>query len=222
MAGLWELSTDGGATFTNLDDLYFVVSTSTGTGMVPVENQASPLALQPGATYDSTAILERPFALHGSFNTADDATKANFHSRKQTLLKALNANAGTKINTRPAPIVLKYTGATADKVIYCYYEGGFEDSSRDTNAFSQDPVTLRFVAFDPFFYGDSESDEPLDEQDSATFTIVGAKIDGVWNNLGPPNAAGTYNNVEAITSADDDTYVYIGGSFTDFDNIASG
>ncbi len=217
--GLWELSTDDGSTYTDFDDLFFYVASSTGTGMLPVLNLASALSQQPGASYDKTSINERPFALQGSFNTDGTATKLNFHSRKQSLLRAFNANAATVINARPAPIILKYTGATADKIIHCYYEGGFEDSSPAGNAFSHQGITLRFVAYDPFFYATSETSQVLDSKDAATFTTVGAKIDGVWDNLGPPDASGTYGQTLAVAS--DDTYIYFGGTFTNFDNIAS-
>lgn len=219
MAGLWEVSTDDGATFTNLDDLFFNVASSTGTGMLLVNNQSSSLAQQPGSLYGRTAILDRPFSLIGSFNTNNTSTKANFHSRKATLLKALNANAATKINARPSPIQLKYTGAAVDKVINCYYEDGFQDSSLDTNAFSQDPVILRFIAFDPFFYATSESSLVLDRADFGTLTVVAGKIGGVWDVLGPPNASGTYTSVLAVAA--DDTYIYFGGNFSNFDNIAA-
>lgn len=218
--GSWEISSDGGSTFTNLATLHFDVKSAMGTGMLPVKNLSTPLAQQPGEEYQNTKIDKRPFALRGAFNlTGSD--KATYHSRKQTLLKVLNAQAGTLINARPTPVQLKYTGAADDKIINCFYEGGLEDEALEGEGFAQQNISLRFVAFDPFFYADSESSVVLDGNDSATFTIVGAKIDGLWDNLGPPNASGTYATIRYSAIASDSTYVYFGGDFLNFDNIAA-
>jgi hypothetical protein len=216
--GSWEISSDGGSTFTNLATLHFDVKSAMGTGMLPVKNLSTPLAQQPGEEYQGTKIDKRPFALRGAFNlTGGD--KATYHSRKQTLLKALNAQAGTRINARPTPVQLKYTGAADDKIIRCFYEGGLEDEPLEGEGFAQQNISLRFVAFDPFFYADSESSVVLDPQDSANVYTVAAKIDGLWDDLGPPNAAGTYASVLAVAS--DSTYIYIGGDFLNWNNIAA-
>ena len=216
--GSWEISSDSGSTYTNLANLFFDVRSALGTGMVPVKNLSTPLAQQPGEEYQGTKIDKRPFALRGDFNLTG-TSKSDYHSRKQTLLKALNAQAGTSINARPVPVVLKYTGAAVSKIIYGFYEGGLEDEAMEGEGFAQRNITLRFVAYDPFFYAASESNATLDNQDTVTFTTVGAKIDGVWDNLGPPNAAGTYASVLAVAS--DSTYVYIGGDFLNWNNIAA-
>lgn len=216
--GSWEISSDSGSTYTNLADLFFDVRSALGTGMVPVKNLSTPLAQQPGEEYQGTKIDKRPFALRGDFNLTG-TSKSVYHSRKQTLLKALNAQAGTRINARPAPVVLKYTGAAVSKIIYGFYEGGLEDEAMEGEGFAQRNITLRFVAYDPFFYAGSESSAALDPLDFGTATVVMGKIDGLWSLLGPPNASGTYTTVLAIAS--DDTYVYMGGTFQNFDNIAA-
>lgn len=217
--GSWLLSSDGGATFADLSSLFFDVKSAMGTGMVPVKNLSTPLAQQPGEEYQSTKIDKRPFTLRGSFNVVSGANKENYHSRKAVLLKALNAQAGTRINARPTPVQLKYTGAVDDKIIHCFYEGGLEDEPLESEGFTQQNISLRFVAYDPFFYGTGESSQFLDNIDAATFTVVAGKIDGLWDNLGPPNASGTYTSVNAI--AEDSAYVYFGGNFVNFDNIAA-
>lgn len=216
--GSWEISTDGGSTYTDLADLYLDVKSAMGTGMLVIKNLSSPLALLPGEEYHDTTVLKRPFALRGDFNLTG-SNKAAYHSRKQALLKMLNANAGELVNQRPQTILLKYTGAAVDKIVYCYYEGGLEDEALENEGFAQKNIALRFVAFDPYFYGTSESNVSLDSIDSSTFTLVAAKIDGLWDDLGPPAGSGTYNFCYAIAS--DETYVYFAGSFANFDGIAA-
>lgn len=216
--GSWEISSNGGSTYTNLASLFFDVRSAMGTGMVLVKNLSTPLAQQPGEEYQGTKIDKRPFVLRGDFNLTGNS-KADYHSRKHTLLKVLNAQAGTRINARPTPVVLKYTGAAVTKIVYCFYEGGLEDEAMEGEGFAQKNISLRFVAFDPFFYANSESTVALDPQDAANMYTAAAKIDGLWDDLGPPNAAGTYSSVLAYAS--DSTYIYIGGDFLNWDNIAA-
>lgn len=216
--GSWEISSDGGSTYTNLASLFFDVRSAMGTGMALVKNLSTPLAQQPGEEYQGTKIDKRPFALRGDFNLTG-SNKADYHSRKHTLLKVLNAQAGTRINARPTPLVLKYTGAAVTKIVYCFYEGGLEDEAMEGEGFAQKNISLRFVAFDPFFYADVESSVVLDDRDDVTMRVAMGKIDGLWDNLGPPNASGTYTTVLAIAS--DETYIYFGGTFQNWDNIAA-
>jgi hypothetical protein len=81
-------------------------------------------------------------------------------------------------------------------------------------------ASIQFLAVDPFWYEIGESSILLDTNDSATFRYVAARLKdtGQWDVLGPPDAGGTYSNVQAI--AEDATYVYFGGGFTNFDNDA--
>jgi hypothetical protein len=196
------------------DDYYFRVAYSTGTGMVAHNNIATPLPLQGGSLHSKTTFADRVFALHGTFNTENDASESNFHSRKQALLKILNVNAGLKINERPSPINLRYTGASVNKDIFCFYESGLGDNHK--GGFAHDPISIVFVAYDPNFYATSESNTVLNTSDSATFNYIAAKIDGEWDNLGAPTGGATISAIVA-----DDDYVYVGGQFTNLNSIAN-
>jgi hypothetical protein len=117
-----QFEAGGGRVYNLRDDLGFIVNAQDGTGMPPVTNLSSPLALQPGNLFDGQTIQGRSFSLTGSII---GSTVANFHSQKQALIKALNVNT-TTIGKRGQPRIFRYTGAAEEKEIYAVYDGGLE------------------------------------------------------------------------------------------------
>lgn len=223
--GKWKIEIDG--VFKDFaDDLKFRVSFTSGTGMLNAENPMHDLSIQDGALDpQKIKFIPRGWALNGSLNAGEgDESQTNFHSRKKALLKALNARASQKIGDPLTPLKIKYTGATDDKNIFAYYDGGLNDGpdSERNGPFTQ-RGQLRFISPNPFFYATAESSESIDVNNSATFRLV-ARRNGdasvpIWDSLGPPNVAGTYFAMNSI--ANDDTYIYFGGQFDNFDNIAN-
>ncbi len=206
----------GGRILDLSDDLNFTVENQDGAGMPPVNNLSSPLALQPGSLFNGQTIGERNLVLGGKLNANSDATQSNFHSRKQELLKALSVLPG-EINAQQQPRVIRYTGADIDKELSVVYDGGLEGGL--PTGFVASNVSLRLKADDPLFYQIGESAAALDVNDSATFRMIAGKINGLWDMLGPPDVAGSYTAIYGL--AEDDTYIYVGGDFTNFDNIAN-
>ncbi len=132
------------------------------------------------------------------------------------------------------PFRLRFNGAKVQKQIAAHYQGGLEgDLAAFYGKFSADgetwvrnthfteKVAIQLGAPDPFWYEVGESAALLDTNDSATFRTVAARLrsTGQWSALGPPNAAGSYTQVFAV--AEDGTYIYFGGDFLNFDNIAN-
>lgn len=223
-------------------DLYqeykFFVTKIVGAGASPQTLGVDSYALLPGGELNSVKTESRQFTLIGKF-IAD--TEMELHDARQDLIEVL------KLATPGQALRLRFNNARVQKEISVFYQGGLEG---DLAAFYQgfEPIednqwgeTAQFVekasiqlqAPDPYWYEVGESAASLDnasdnvlysEQDtneSATFRLVAGRLrsTGQWSALGPPNAAGTYGRVYAM--AEDATYVYMGGNFLNFDNIAN-
>lgn len=199
-----------------------------GMGTAVEELNIDSFAFLPGGELNSSKIPPREFSLIGYF-LGD--TVEELHEQAQ----ALELELGLDTYPGRQPVRLRYFGAAVQKEIAARYAGGLEGELpifyNDDNSVEDDKwvinrkfkmrASIQFVATDPFWYEVGESATLLDTNDSATFQTVAARgLDSpVWSALGPPNAAGTYVDVRAIV--EDDTYVYLGGNFLNFDNIAN-
>ncbi len=214
MASDWGIDIDG--VIKNFsDDLSFVVTTSFGTGVPKINNLMSPMALQPGSVFEGQNVQSRAFRLQGSII---GSTKSNAHALRQALIKA-SSSFKTSTSSQLPTRKLRYTGATVDKDIFAVFDGGLEDAP--PLGWADIDTTLRFIAPDPLFYATSETTQALDSNDTGTVETIAGKIAGVWDTLGPPNAAGTYTFVQALAEHPTTGDIYIGGSFSNFDNIAN-
>jgi hypothetical protein len=173
-------------------------------------------SLLPGGEFDSLKQEVREFVLGG---TITGTSLSNLHANRQSLLSVLSPS----LVPNNQPIRLRYDGASVVKQIDAYYSDGLNaqinaDVAR-INALER--VTVRFVAASPFFYDPGQSSAYLDTNDSATVIGIAGRLKstGQWDPLGPPNAAGSYAEIYAL--AEDRTYLYVGGDFTNFDNIAN-
>ena len=93
--------------------------------------------------------------------------------------------------------------------------------NEDPRADKKEFIAPRFVSTEPFFESPNRKATVLNTATTATMELIIAKIDGLWDVLGPPNAAGTYTDIYAIAVAPDGK-VYVGGNFVNFDNQANG
>lgn len=225
MAGDWSVELNG--TFYDLSndpsgDLGFVVTQSLGTGLPPIKNLTNPLALHAGSIFDRSNILERNWQLVGSIIAEGSEDKEDVHTKRQNLIKSL-ISYPPAINQKPNPIRFRYTGAAASKDIYAYFDGGLNDEP--PIGWSEENIKLRFVSPDPYFYATSESNATLNHHTTDTYRAVLRRktrfisTADPWDVMGEPSASGTYTSINVF--AEDDTYIYIGGDFTNFDNIAN-
>ena len=202
-----EALSRAGGRVRDLEDTYsLAVERMVGTGAAAMENVLTNRVFTPGANFEGRIVLPRVFSL---VSTVRGSSLANYHALRQAFFNDISPDA---INDEP--IIFRYTGAAVDKEIRARYSGGM--TMTGPSGFAEN-VALQFVADDPFFTQIGESAVVLDSNDTATFSYIAGRIDGVWSNMGPPNAAGTYTSVRVITSGTDGT-VYIGGDFTNFDN----
>lgn len=192
------------------DDYYLNIGGMIGTGASPQTLGLDSYALLPGGELNNIKVGSRVFTLTGVIT---GTSQSDFHSKKQTLLSALIGGL--------QPVRLRYNGATVHKEIAAHYEGGLEGELSASDPCAWERVAVRFLAPNPYWSEIGESAAALDTNDSATFTVVAARLrsTGQWSALGPPSASGTYTAVNAL--AEDATYIYIGGNFLNFDNIAA-
>jgi len=210
----WAAS--GGQELNLDDDFEFLTGLDENTGIFPLEMLAKPLPLLPGDYMEGIKVQSRNnLILRGNFEGDDTA---DFHAKRQALGKALNSQVG-RMGEKPQARRLIYHGAAVEKEIGVYYVAGL--GVRDRIGTVGEVIDgLQFYANDPNWYARGMKSKALDAQDTATFRYVAARLaEGSWDDLGPPSASGTYTNVRAIAVYGN--YVYIGGDFTNFDNIAN-
>lgn len=208
-------------------DYGFVVERMIGAGSVTEELAIDSYALLPGGELNNSKIQPREFSLVGYF-LAD--TEEALHENVQRLELEMG------LDTYPSrqPFRLRFSGAKVLKEIKARYAGGLEgelpvyyddclsveDEKWVNNRFFKARAAVQMVAEDPFWYEVGESATVLDTLSSDTFRVVAGRLmDGGWSSLGPPGAGGTYIAIFAI--AEDQTYIYFGGAFNNFDGIAA-
>lgn len=201
----------GGVLLNLSTDIGFIPSEQDGTGMPPVNNLSSPLALQPGELFEAQTIGPRTFSLTG---TIVGTSASNFHSQKQELISALNPST-VKINQRSQPRTFRYTGAAVDKEITAVYDGGLERGL--PNGMTEQNIRLRLRASDPLFYQVGNTGKVLNSRDSATFDYFAGKENGVWRAITASSGSGAL----MVALAGPDGLIYFGGNFTNWDGTAA-
>lgn len=198
------------------DDYNFGISDYIGTGTPPHRVNVDEYALLPGGELNSIKTRLRPFTLAGTLT----GSACDLYAARQDLVKVLAPETYAKEGGRYQPVRLRFEGATVHKEIAAHYTGGLEAQIKVENKVFE-KLGLRFLAIDPSWYELGESALSLDSNDSATIRFVAARLrsTGQWDDLGSPGGAIASNGIQAI--AEDDTYVYWGGSFTDFNGDAS-
>lgn len=208
----------GGRVYDLEDDYGLEITGVSGSGTSPQELFVDSYSQLPGGELNAIKTKSRIITLTAVIRGSN---WADFHQKKQYLKSILSKDAVPQDQGGFQPIRLRYTGATAHKEIQVHYEGGLEGEIVAIKPCFWEDVAVRFIAPNPYWYEIGESATLLDTNDSDTFRTVAGRLrsTGQWDNLGPPNASGTYASVRAL--AEDATYIYIGGDFLNFDNIAA-
>ena len=206
-----SLSTRLGGVLKDLDDDYGLpVERMIGTGATAMNTVSTPRALLPGDQWQRSVARTRVFSLVCTFRGSD---LTNYHALRQDLMAAISPDG---IGTSD-PVILRYTGAAVDKEIEARYIGGLEMAG--PRGFAE-TVALRFQADDPFFRQIGNNARGMFTQ-TGTYRIIASRIDGVWSNMGPPHASGSYNIVYDIAVHPHNGKVYVCGDFLNFDNIGT-
>jgi len=196
-------------------DYGFYVERVASIGAGPVGLSVDGYATLPGGFVANDKDEVREFALAGKIW---DTSLTNLHAGRQSLIKVFRPVApGVQ------PIMLRYTGAAAQKEIRAYYIDGLEGNiqAQNTQIEAHENVMARFVAVDPYWYEIGESAALLDDEDTIAIKSVMARLKstGQWSNLGmtnPPDGGATtfvivYNPV--------DGRYYLGGGWTGWDSV---
>lgn len=198
----------GGRVMDLEDDFGFRVQHEPGAGFAPVDNISNERVTLPGAEFQRARLTSRTFALSG---TIIGDTPEDLKARRAALIPVFSPFAYDG-----GPVTLRYTGAAVDKEIRGRYAGGLE---WDKVIWRYEQAAIVLWAEDPRFLALGENSEELLVGTITTRLILG-KIGGVWSDLGPPDAAGTYTSIRDIKPGPDGK-IYVCGVFLNFDNVAA-
>lgn len=210
------------------NDYGFFVEKVLGGGTITRELAIDEYAFLPGGELNSIKIKPREWSLIGKF-VAD--SEGEILQNRQDLIKLLRQNP------QKEPTKFLFYHPDGVREIKTFYAGGLEgdqsvfyDSwiTEDDDKWAQlnkyiEKSAIQLKSPDPYFYAQGDKVASLDVNDSAIFRLVAGRLQstGQWSSLGPPGAPGTavYTQIWAIV--EDNTYIYFGGDFQNFDNIAN-
>lgn len=187
----------------NLDSYGYYVRETLQIGLPPIRHLVMLQSQLPGDYYRGHGIDSRPLVLTMQPNPDD---RADLHSTRKALIDAIKPD----LIAQDEPILFRYSGAHASKVIeiQAYYDSGLEFGILDGYV---EQVSLRFIAYDPFWYEDGEAGATLLETDSlANAAYVLRRRDGTWEVI---DASFPASVVLALAEGINGE-IYIGGSFT--------
>lgn len=209
-------------------DYGFHIQKIVGAGPSPRDLTIDNYAILPGGELNNAKIQPRQFTIVGKFVAKSEE---DLHQNRQALAIELSGDS----YPGKQPFRIRFGGGRILKEISGYYQGGLEselaafygaiettnDSIIRRDLFTEN-AAIQIVATDPRWYEVGESAALLDTNDSATFRGVAGRLrsTGQWDPLGPPSAISP-GGFLVLAIAEDPTYVYIAGSFTNFDGIGN-
>ena len=215
----------GGVSLDFFEEYKFQIQRIIGAGAASHNLSVDEYAVLPGGELNSDKITPRDYDITGKFITE---TEQELHQKRQALEAAFQTDDNQLT-------LIRFNGAEVQKEIAVRYQSGLEadlaafygkfeivsnEQYNEIELFTED-TSIQVMAPNPYWKEVGESAIDLDTNDSATLRTIAGRLrsTGQWNELGPPNVAGTYTGARAII--EDDIYVYFGGDFTNFDNIAN-
>jgi len=196
------------------DDYGFGITQRTGAGAATVSANVQENIGISGGQIVSARRTSRSLILNGVLKASSTVP---LDERRSALLEALASSSFIEGNSGPQPVRIWYTGNAPVREIEATYMSGLEGSVTVDSANVYENVPLQFIASAPDWYVIKETALDLDTSD--TFAQYGAvaHVDGDWDNFTVPSAM-TTNGIYYL--AEDATYVYMGGGFTNGDGKA--
>jgi hypothetical protein len=188
----------------NLGTYGLAIRYNDGVGMPQAQHQTQALANLPGAIFKGRKVLPRVLTLT---SVLTGTSAANLHGKRKDLIDIIKPD----LVKDDQPFILRYSGANSVNPveIAATYDTGL---GFDVRYYGADEFGLRCIAYDPYFYELQDGGTNLTYPNTiANVRNILAKVNSAWTALGPPSSAGTVN---AITS--DTNYIYVGGSFTNW------
>lgn len=181
-----------------------------GLGLPPVEHITQEIYQMPGALMQDVVVGPRVVTITV---TTHGITRVHMHAARAKLLDSMRWNRGA----RAEPSILRYTVNGVSRDLHVYYSG---DVRRSCGRYGQmEIIGFRLLAVDPMFYSPETQEQVLDWQDSHTMRSIAAKLDGVWDPLGPPAAVGGQRDVNSIVRDPETGNIIVGGWFTGWDGL---
>lgn len=218
----------GGRPVDLYDEYGFLIQKIVGAGSAPKTLGIDSYALLPGGELNNVKVNPRDWTIIGKFYAE---TEEKLHEN----IQALDTELQNSSYVGSQPILIRFNGARVQKEIAVHYRGGLEGDlpAYYDDCYEQDrdqwikvlnwttDASVQMFSPNPYWQEVGESAALLDTEDSSTFRIAAARLrsTGQWDDLGPPDALGTYTRIFAI--AEDETYIYLGGNFLNFNNIAA-
>lgn len=222
----------GGREVDFFEEFGFFLKKVIGAGAVTQTITIDNYAQIPGGEQNGDKIEVREFTLVGDFY-ADSEEELNANVQK--LYDAMQSD--TVVGKQP--FRLRYYGSKIPKEIKAKYKAGLEGDMPVYHFKDLEPgddtwikiakfkatASIQLVAEDPFWYELGQSSYEISDVQAAfnVAYLVGrvpanATDPAVWDNFGPASVAGG-GVIYAIL--EDDTYIYFGGAFANWDGIAA-
>jgi hypothetical protein len=184
------------------------------TGMPPIQNNSTPYSTTDGALYQGRTIKERPFTLTFQINPDPSYTDSviGWHANRSQIIRLFRPNEVVG----DQPVRLIYTDNNKEMYIDAIYDGGLElqDGIKDIEV-----VSIRLIAYDPYFYSTRVMGFPLSPQlsvSNANYILQKTKYN-YWTAMGSGASGGA---VYAIAEGPDKT-IYAGGAFTSMNSVSN-
>lgn len=178
-----------------------------GEGLPQIEHLQQEVYGMPGALYKGVVVKPRLLIFTATMWGNNQKALMQIKARMQGALRWDRADRGD-------PSIYRITVNGVSRDLYVRYDSSVERRVGRPGLMSI--VALRLIAHDPFWYDPVTQEQVLDWEDEFTSRYILAKIDGVWDPMGPPTAAGTVSTIVVDPTTGD---VYVGGSFAAWDGL---
>lgn len=204
----WSIEKDDGTLFVLSEQNGITVTDYNGVGMPPLENVSTPYGLRDGRFFQRTRVFPRTIIL--SLTIGSSSGRIFLFSLRKALLESINPH----LQQSPWKLRYHYTNGSV-RYINVLYDAGFEFI--DENA-GQEDVALRFIAFDPYWYGSlvQGTQTGVFDEIEVNYIMSRPSLGGGWDNMN----AGANSYITDIVEAPDGT-IYACGNFTSIGGVAA-
>jgi hypothetical protein len=185
-----------------------------GLGLPPIEHVTQQIYSTPGSLHKDTLVKARTLDIT---LTTHALTRKSLHQARAKLMDAMRWDRGS---TNTTPSILRYTVDGVSRDLYVTYAG---DVTRSVGRFGQQEIIgFRLAAYNPFIYDPETQEQVLDWANSFTTRNIARYAESLWDPMGPPAIVGGFGEVRALAVDPATGDVYIGGDFTNWDNLGVG
>ena len=206
----------GGAILDFESDYGITIEAHVNTGANPQSINIDNFAVLPGGQINSIGYPPRSWTLVGT--VIGSGLDCDIHEARAKAIEAFYADAVPENNEGPQFARIRYEGATTTKEIAGMIDTGFQGDI-GPNQRIHEPVALRFISQDPFWYATTDSSGTLQTLGSQTLEYV-ARRDmktGAWGSADINTGGG--GKAYAMYLARSGS-LFLGGDFTGWDPSA--